>query len=410
MSTPVFSLDVRRARKGDCLLLHYGTREKPGLAVIDGDPSDVYKPYLRPRLEAIRQARRLAPDKPLPVDLLMVSHIDDDHIKGILELTAELVTANRLNAPAFVKLQNVWHNSFDDILGNDPHKLLTSFTAAYGAASLAGEIEIPGADEHAVLILASVAQGQRLRDDIKVLSKAKGTPSLNKEFNGGLVMAQKAGVDMKKGLRFSVVGPLKSDLAALQKEHDKFVASKKKATPAALAAYADDSVANLSSIVVLAESGGKRMLLTGDARGDKILTGLEESGLIPTGGTLHLNLLKVPHHGSDRNVELDFFKRLTADHYVLSGDGEHGNPERGTLEMILNARGTQPNYTIHLTYPVEEIDKERRAETLKKKKTWSAPRHSLQSLFQSNPDFAKKVSIVGENGPYLIELLGKVGA
>ena len=37
----------------------------------------------------------------------MVSHIDDDHIKGIVELTPVLVTASRLNAPAFVKLQIV---------------------------------------------------------------------------------------------------------------------------------------------------------------------------------------------------------------------------------------------------------------------------------------------------------------
>ena len=32
----IFSLDVRPARKGDCLLLHYGTAEKPGLVMIDG--------------------------------------------------------------------------------------------------------------------------------------------------------------------------------------------------------------------------------------------------------------------------------------------------------------------------------------------------------------------------------------
>lgn len=39
------------------------------------------------------------------------------------------------------------------------------------------------------------------------------------------------------------------------------------------------SVANLSSVVVLAAVGKKRMLLTGDARGDKILEGLELVGL-----------------------------------------------------------------------------------------------------------------------------------
>ena len=34
----IFSLDVRRARKGDCLLLHFGSKDEPGLVMIDGGP------------------------------------------------------------------------------------------------------------------------------------------------------------------------------------------------------------------------------------------------------------------------------------------------------------------------------------------------------------------------------------
>jgi hypothetical protein len=41
---------------------------------------------------------------------------------------------------------------------------------------------------------------------------------------------------------------------------------------------------------------------------------------------MHVDILKGPHHGSNRNVERIFFKRITADHYVFSGNGEHGNP------------------------------------------------------------------------------------
>ena len=46
----IFSLDVRRARKGDCLMVHYGSKDDPGLALIDGGPAQVYKPHLKPRL------------------------------------------------------------------------------------------------------------------------------------------------------------------------------------------------------------------------------------------------------------------------------------------------------------------------------------------------------------------------
>src|ERR1043165_9476018 len=104
----IFSLDVRRARKGDCLLLHYGTAEKPGLVMIDGGPRGVYAPHLRPRLEEIRAARGLDDHEPLDVDLLMVSHVDDDHIQGILDLTKELLEAKREHRPQFVQALSLW--------------------------------------------------------------------------------------------------------------------------------------------------------------------------------------------------------------------------------------------------------------------------------------------------------------
>jgi hypothetical protein len=81
-------------------------------------------------------------------------------------------------------------------------------------------------------------------------------------------------------------------------------------------------------------------------------------------GTLHVNILKVPHHGSSNNVDDDFFERISADHYVFSGDGEHGNPERETLEMLFRARGRAP-FELHLTYPIVEIDALRKEEWMK---------------------------------------------
>src|SRR6185369_8896777 len=137
----IFSLDVRRARKGDCLLLHYGTKKIPGLAIIDGGPANVYTPHLKPRIMQIRKARGLADDAPLPVDLLMVSHIDDDHINGILELSGELVVAKKEKRPPFLKVRSLWHNTFDDILGNDPKELRTAVTASFGVASTAPAVD-----------------------------------------------------------------------------------------------------------------------------------------------------------------------------------------------------------------------------------------------------------------------------
>jgi hypothetical protein len=419
----IFSFDVRRARKGDCFLLHYGSKDDPGLALIDGGPGQVYKPHLKPRLTEIRRARTLGDNEPLSVDLLMVSHIDDDHINGILELTNELVIAKDAKKPLPLKVRSFWHNTFDNIIGNKPHELLAAVTASFGAAALSGEPDIEGLDPDAAMVLASVGQGFRLRDDAKKLKFR-----INPEFDGGLVMATKTGKskDMGKGLKLTVAGPMQEDLIALQQDHDAFLKKQKdeKATTAALASFTDTSVANLSSLVLLAEVGEKRMLLTGDARGDKIVQGLELVGLLNKGSKMHVEILKIPHHGSDRNIDPIFFQRITADHYVFSGNGEHGNPERETLQMLLDERGGE-DFTIHFTYPILEIDverekdwnKEQQKEKAKKKKNpkvrvredWSVEKHSLASFFGAHQDFASKVSVVEDSKPHVINLLETVG-
>lgn len=419
----IFSLDVRRARKGDCLIVHYGSKDDPGLALIDGGPGQVYKPHLKPRLTQIRKARGLGNDESISVDLLMVSHIDDDHINGILELTNELVVAKDAKKPLPLKVRSFWHNTFDDIIGNNPKELKGAVTAQFGAAALSGEPDTEGLEPAAAMVLASVEQGFRLRDDARKLKFR-----INPEFDGKLVMATKddESVDMGKGLNLTVAGPMKAELLALQKDHDAWLKKHKddKKTKAALASFTDTSVPNLSSIVMLAEVDKKRMLLTGDARGDKILRGLELVGLLKPGGTMHVDILKMPHHGSDRNIDPIFFRRITADHYVFSGNGEHGNPERETLQMLLDESG-DAEFTIHLTYPIEEIDVERKKdwdkeqgkEKTRKKKNknvkvredWSPEKHSLTAFFAAHQDFARKVSIVEEGNPHVIDLLAKVG-
>ena len=418
----IFSMDVRRARKGDCLIVHYGSKDEPGLVLIDGGPSQVYKPHLEPRLAQIRKARGLGSNESLPVDLMMVSHIDDDHINGILELTKELVEAKESQQPLPLKIRSFWHNTFDDIIGNTPDELVASVKASFGAASLSGEPDTEGLDPDAARVLASVGQGFRLRDDARNLQLR-----INPQFGEKLVIAEKNGapIDIGKGLKITVAGPMKAELIKLQKDHDAFLKKNEadKKTKKALASFTDTSVANLSSLVLLAEVSKKSMLLTGDARGDKILEGLELAGLLKK-GKMHVNILKMPHHGSDRNIDRVFFQRVTADHYVFSGNGEHGNPERETLQMLLDESGDN-EFTIHLTYPIDEIDierekdwkKEQQKEKTKKKdkpttkvrENWSPKKHSLTSFFAENKDFAKRVSIVQADTPHVIDLIDKIG-
>ena len=423
----IFSLDVRRARKGDCLLLHFGSKADPGLVLIDGGPTKVYAPQLKPRLNQIRAARGLGATDALLVDAAMVSHIDDDHIVGILEMTKELTAAQDAHKPLPIKILGFWHNTFDDIIGNDPDNLLAAIKSQFGPASLSGNPDVEGLNPEAAMVMASVDKGFRLRDDIKKLKIP-----LNSDFGGKVILTAKGAkaIDIGKGLTFKVAGPMKKELANLQKDHDTFLkaaAAKKKGGTASLADFSDNSVPNLSSVVVLAEAGGKSILLTGDARGDKILTGLELIGAITSKGKLHVDVLKMPHHGSDRNMEVSFLERITADHYVFSGNGENGNPERETMNMLLEARGDKAAFTIHLTYPIADIDVERKKdwetqqkiEKARKAKNptskakvradWSDKTNALSTFFAAHKAFAKKVEIVPDAKVHLIELGDPVG-
>ena len=99
----------------------------------------------------------------------MVSHIDDDHIKGILELTHELIDAKAAKRPLPFKVLNFWHNTFDDIIASNPDELVAAIKASFGPASLAGEPETAGLDPDVAKVLVSVGQGLRLRDDARAL-------------------------------------------------------------------------------------------------------------------------------------------------------------------------------------------------------------------------------------------------
>jgi hypothetical protein len=87
----------------------------------------------------------------------------------------------------------------------------------------------------------------------------------------------------------------------------------------------------------MVEEGGKRLLLTGDSQQDIILRGLERTGYLDD-GHLHIEALKVQHHGSENNADENFCRKVSADNYIFCGNGSHGNPELSVIELIYNSR------------------------------------------------------------------------
>ncbi len=341
-------LEALRAKYGDSLILHSGTQAKPQLTVVDGGPTGVYNDALRPRLEEIRKERRLDDKTPLEIELMMVSHIDDDHISGLLELARKLNERREAHEPLPWKIGRFWHNSFDDILGNKDSQIASS-ASTMSTASLGEFLQPEGS-----LILVSVKQGRELRKLLDALNLAGNKPFNGLVLGGGTKEAVTVG-----DLTITVVGPNKDNLVALQEKWDKEIKpmlkqERGKGKFAEIAAYVDESVHNLSSIVVLVESQGKRILLTGDGRGDHTLEGLEAAKLLKN-GKIEVDVLKLPHHGSDRDVEPNYFETIVADHYVVSADGKYDNPDVATLKMISAAR-PDDDFTVHLTYPTDEFN------------------------------------------------------
>lgn len=345
----IFTLEALNANEGDSLLLHYGSADDPKLIVIDGGPRGIYKKSLLPRLTELRDSR--APDGQLPIRLMMVSHIDADHVAGVVDLVSDMVTAAEDDESMF-DVTTLWHNSFGDVTKKMSVAALgvPDFEALTARADVKKKLKPASVAEP-----ASIAQGRDLRNAAKQLGL-----NVNAGFDGGLVLVPASGkktVKLGDGLSFKLIGPLQDQLQALQVKWAKEIAKLKKAgklksaeTPAFAAEFIDKSVENLSSIVVLAELDGMTMLLTGDARGDFILEGLRSAGILKK-KPLHVDIFKLPHHGSINNAAEELFSQITADHYVISADGKHDNPDTPTLELLVNSRGND-KYTIHLTNSV----------------------------------------------------------
>lgn len=58
---------------------------------------------------------------------------------------------------------------------------------------------------------------------------------------------------------------------------------------------------------------------------------------------MHVDVLKIQHHGASANIDEPFCKKITADHYVFCGNGTHTNPEETVIDVICNSRRGKTN-------------------------------------------------------------------
>lgn len=362
-------LTLLPSEKGDCILIEGG-----GVAILaDGGMPGSYQQEVRPFL-----GRWAATGGTL--DLVYVSHVDQDHIGGVLRLLEDLVEWRvfrfrkpdrpALRPPAFAEppaIKRIWHNSFKALVPENNKPIATMLAARANAlSSMANPAALKLAASYRN-VAASIPEA--IKVSRRIAADQLAIP-LNKEFGGKLAMVRGTrAIRLKQGssLSIRVLGPFEKDLEILRdywnawlldaenrktiKSLEKWLDDNKGAIGAGAVSLAiDDEIGrrnnvtepNLASLMLLLEervSGGKkRAVLTGDGHHEDVLAGLRHHGLLTEGAGLHVDVMKVPHHGSEHNMDRAFARRVTADHYVICANGEHENPDLRILEVLLESR------------------------------------------------------------------------
>src|SRR6266508_1548947 len=104
----MFRFHVVQAEFGDCLVLEYGSKDQPRFTLIDGGPPQNFADNLDPVL------REIALRNP-SLDLAILSHVDNDHVTGMVDYFAEL----QGGGAGLPKPKELWHNSWGRALDPD---------------------------------------------------------------------------------------------------------------------------------------------------------------------------------------------------------------------------------------------------------------------------------------------------
>jgi len=329
-SGSTLAIEMLPAANGDCLLIEYGTGAKSSRVLVDcGAKSAVGKVA-----EWISKSKVSSRNK---FELFVLTHIDADHINGVLTLFDE---------PGFdVRFDDIWFNGWHQInrflgvrQGEDFSKLLEDPKRQLPwnrAVSVKGDkypapIVMPEAAAPPTFGLPGGLQLTLLSPGLTQLKH------LAKDWRAALLE-----LNPKEAMlgRRSPPPPV-TDFASFSLERLAEVPVKK-----------DPSVANGSSIALLAEFGGRAALLTGDAHADVLVASINalQRARGREGAKLKLDALKLSHHGSANATTLELLSILDCKHYLVSTNGNiFYHPDRESISRVILHGGEWP--TLHFNY------------------------------------------------------------
>jgi beta-lactamase superfamily II metal-dependent hydrolase len=307
-------IEMLPARLGDCLLVEcLRDGRDPWRLLVDGGPPDTW-PLLQDRLA------RLAADGQV-VDLAVVTHIDSDHIGGIVPLLRDPV--------ARAMVGDVWFN---------------------------GEPQLPDEVRERV---RSVTQGEAVGAALTGSARQAAVP-WNAAFDGRAADVGEPGgfvpLSMPDGPAVTLLSPTTKRLTALGRRWRETLEEagaederdRELDTPSPLVdlvplsarrSNSDGSTPNGSSIALLVEHQGASVLLAADAFASVLTKGLSALAQHRGVEALAVDAVKVPHHGSRGNVSAALVRAVPARHYLVSTNGDtfHHPDDEAVARIVTGA-------------------------------------------------------------------------
>jgi len=327
------------AKEGDCLFIRYGADDDRKAVLIDGGRAWTYKNALK---------KFLADHGVASLELLVVTHVDRDHIDGILSLVND--------ADLDLEVKNIWFNTW---------------------SHLNGERVVVAQEEEDDL----ETFGAKMGEELSPLIVDKGW-RWNERFTGGAVELADLPLDNVidvSGLNITLLSPDREKLEVLKQKWKK-ECELAGITPGALVEdyvvdeddeieafgpinieelaaepfESDDSQANGSSIAFILEYGKRKVLLAGDAHADMLETQLRGHGATED-EPLVVDAFKIPHHGSKANISKTLLELLNCQHFLVSTNGNYfKHPDDVAMARIVKF-GTAGSM-IHFNYKTDHND------------------------------------------------------
>jgi beta-lactamase superfamily II metal-dependent hydrolase len=297
--------------------------------LVDGGLSRTYIHKKRPQilkklLEKIKEANQR-------IDLLVLSHVDEDHIAGLL---------------AGFKLGELLEELTDKVWFNSGKLIFEHFNQTPDETNLVDlGSNLTGTD---VDNQTSIGQGVKF----EVFITAKGI------WDHELIVAGQ--VHELFGIKFTMLSPNEDKLRKLlvkweREKPDSLTSSTDTDYDSSFAALLendqfenDTSIHNGSSIAFIFEYEDKRLLLTGDAHDEVIVENVRKLGFNENNPLL-LDYVKLSHHGSKYNTSPEFLSIINCQHFIISTNANrHGLPNKRTLARIV---AQFPNANLLFNYP-----------------------------------------------------------